>query len=207
MSKFCGNCGAQMDDSAMVCGYCGTPFNNAAGGGFVYKDPEKEAKIRKTIKIASISVASIIVLVISISIISSFVGYRGAVRKFMNAYKAENADEMIEMSCSFMRDMDFVDYLAEKYQSDIEDDFDDFDDHFASKYSIKYEITSASKVSERQARNILEDYVGDDEYDDVKSIMIVKVRITAKHGSDSTSTTKDICLGKESGKWGLIAFE
>ncbi len=29
MAKFCGNCGAQMEDSAKVCGYCGTPFENA----------------------------------------------------------------------------------------------------------------------------------------------------------------------------------
>lgn len=26
MSKFCGNCGAQMEDQAKVCGMCGTPF-------------------------------------------------------------------------------------------------------------------------------------------------------------------------------------
>lgn len=28
--KFCGNCGAQMDDAARVCGQCGTPFMEAA---------------------------------------------------------------------------------------------------------------------------------------------------------------------------------
>lgn len=30
MSKFCGNCGAQLDDSMRVCGYCGTPCETFA---------------------------------------------------------------------------------------------------------------------------------------------------------------------------------
>ena len=30
MAKFCGNCGAQMSDSAKVCGMCGTPFTSSA---------------------------------------------------------------------------------------------------------------------------------------------------------------------------------
>lgn len=37
--------------------------------------------------------------------------------------------------------------------------------------------------------------------------MNVKVVITAKHGSDSTSTNKTIYLAKESGGWKLLDFE
>lgn len=52
MSKFCGNCGAQLDDAAKVCGNCGTPLelNNTANAsipGINYVDPEKRRKQRK----------------------------------------------------------------------------------------------------------------------------------------------------------------
>lgn len=29
MSKFCGNCGAKLEDDARVCGNCGTPLDGA----------------------------------------------------------------------------------------------------------------------------------------------------------------------------------
>lgn len=28
MSKFCGNCGSYLDDDALVCGVCGTPYSD-----------------------------------------------------------------------------------------------------------------------------------------------------------------------------------
>lgn len=201
-----------MDENAMVCGYCGTAFDSTAGGSFKYEDPEKKAKIRGIIKKVIITVAVIIALSIAASVTSSFVGYRGAVRKFMNAYKEENPEALLEMTCSFMQDEDYLDIVAYKYENILESDFDSFDYHFDSKYSIKYEIKNASKLSERQSKNVMEQLeyeglVSEDDVDLVEKIMNVKVTITAKHGSDSTSTSKTIYLAKESGGWKLLDFE
>lgn len=46
MAKFCGNCGAQLDDGDKVCGQCGTPVNGNAGTvpGLKVVDPEKKKK-------------------------------------------------------------------------------------------------------------------------------------------------------------------
>lgn len=201
-----------MDDNAMICGYCGTAFDGAAGGNFKYEDPEKTAKIKKIVKKLIIAVAIIVVISIGISIGSSFVGYRGAIRKFMNAYKAENAEAMVNMTCSFMQDEKYAEIVAYKYENRLESDFDSFDYHFDSKYSIKYEITNASKLSERQSKSVMEQLASnglasEDDIDLVKKIMNVRVTITAKHGSDSTSTSKTIYLAKESGGWKLLDFE
>ena len=47
MAKFCGNCGAQLDDGDKVCGQCGTPVNGNAGTvpGLKVVDPEKKKVI------------------------------------------------------------------------------------------------------------------------------------------------------------------
>ena len=44
MAKFCGNCGAQLDDGDKVCGQCGTPVNGNTGTVPSLKvvDPEKK---------------------------------------------------------------------------------------------------------------------------------------------------------------------
>ena len=212
MSKYCGNCGAQMEDNAMVCGYCGTSLDGSSESTFKYEDPEKKAKITKIIKKITIAVIAIIVVSIAANIISSFVGYKGAVRKFMNAYKEENSEALVDMTCSFMQDEDYSEIIAYRYETRLENDFDNFDDYFDSKYSIKYEITNSSKLSDRQSKSIMEQlasngFVSDDDIDVVKKIMIIKVAVTAKHGSDKTSTYKTIYLAKESGGWKLLDFE
>lgn len=201
-----------MDDNAMVCGYCGTAFDGTTGGNFKYEDPEKKAKIKKIVKKIIIAVIIVVVLSIGISIGSSFVGYRGAVRKFMNAYKAEDADAMVDMTCSFMQDEDYAEIVAYKYENRLENDFDSFDYYFDSKYSIKYEITDTSKLSERQSKSVMEQLASnglaaEDDIDLVKKIMSVKVTITAKHGSNSTSISKTVYLAKESNGWKLLDFE
>lgn len=67
-------------------------------------------------------------------------------------------------------------------------------------------------MSERQSKSVMEQLASnglasEDDIDLVKKIMNVKVVITAKHGSDSTSTNKTIYLAKESGGWKLLDFE
>ncbi len=201
-----------MDDNAMVCGYCGTAFNGTTGENFKYEDPEKKAKIKKVVKKIIVAVIVVAVLSIGLSIGSSFVGYRGAVRKFMNAYKAEDADAMVDMTCSFMRDEDYAEIVAYNYENRLENDFDSFDYYFDSKYSIKYEIKNKSKLSERQSKSVMEQLASnglasEDDIDSVKKIMNIKVVITAKQGSDSTSVSKTVYLAKESGGWKLLDFE
>lgn len=201
-----------MEDNAMVCGYCGTAFDGSSGNEFKYEDPEKKAKISKIIKSVIIAVVIVTVLSIAASVGLSFVGYRGAIRKFMNAYKAEDAEALVDMSCSFMRDEDYAEILSNRFEIILENDFDDFDYYFGSKYSIKYEITNASKLSERQSKSVMErlsnsGIVSEDDVDMVKKIMSVRVTITAKHGSDSTSKSKTVYIANESGSWKLLDFE
>ena len=47
----------------------------------------------------------------------------------------------------------------------------------------------------------------EDDIDSVKKIMNIKIVITAKQGSDSTSISKTVYFAKESGGWKLLDFE
>lgn len=44
MAKFCGNCGAKLDDNAKVCGMCGAMLTTSTPNisGVQYVNPEKE---------------------------------------------------------------------------------------------------------------------------------------------------------------------
>jgi len=203
-----------MDDNAMICGNCGTPLGgDVQTKDFKYADPEKKAKTQKIVKLGLTAIIAVIVIAILGSILSSFTGYRGTVRKFMKAYKDEDATAMVDMSCSFLQDEDFYEYTEYKYNSMLENDYDSFDNYFDSKYSIKYEIGTKKKLSDRQIKNEVEnllqaviyDYSDyEDEAAHIKKVITVKVTITAKHGSQKTPIEKTLFLGKESGKWKLL---
>lgn len=52
MARFCGNCGAQIDENAKVCGQCGTPIEGSTKTPPVkIIDPEKKKKNKKIFKI------------------------------------------------------------------------------------------------------------------------------------------------------------
>lgn len=69
MSKFCGNCGAQMEDNARICGMCGTLFENGGGpsAAFAHRQPNVNgipggAKIDGNLTIMHIGEALLFVL-------------------------------------------------------------------------------------------------------------------------------------------------
>lgn len=200
-----------MDDSARVCGYCGTAFDSSSENNFKYEDPEKKAKFRKTVKKIVTAIATVAIFSIVVSIASSFVGYRGAIRTFMNAYKTGDAEALAAMTWSVAQEED-MDSIIRFFDNELKKDLDRFDSYFNSKYRIKYEIANASKLSDRQIEKIKEQIVSADsslteEADSVKKMMSVKVAITAKSGSASTSVSRTIYLLKESGKWKIFTFE
>lgn len=68
MAKFCGNCGAPLDDSARVCGRCGAFVEPPSGGGqprpVRYTPPKQpNPKLKKIVILALIAVAVIAVVV------------------------------------------------------------------------------------------------------------------------------------------------
>ena len=55
MAKFCGNCGARLEDDAKICGTCGTSVEGVTTSipGLKVTDPEKQKKVKKTFKLVA----------------------------------------------------------------------------------------------------------------------------------------------------------
>lgn len=218
MSKFCGNCGAQLDDAAKICGYCGTPLNEGNKTvsnipGINYTDPEKKAKTKKRIKLFCSLAVVIVVIVLAINILSGFIGYKGVTRKVINAYKSYNIDALIDMTSPTLLDIydsfDGSNYIENYYQNYLSNDLDYYEDSAGHNFKISYEINNTYELSERKIDSLFNDlsnYGDEFDNDDISKIMVVEVKITAKDRKSTASKTIDICLSKENGKWNLFGF-
>lgn len=218
MSKFCGNCGAQLEDEARVCGYCGTvlnstPFNNGdvknVPGIVSESDKEKTEKLKKHLKLGGVIAVLVIVLIIAVKVISSYTGYNGLVNKIMKAYKNYDIASVVAVSSEYYDC--FPDGVDESYFTrEIGNTLDDFEERVGHKYKISYEITDSYQMSERKFEELLEDISWyTDDYDEsiIDKVMIVEVKITAKEGNESLLKTLDLTLIKERGSWKVLYIE
>lgn len=198
-----------MRDDAAVCANCGKTPDGTPGKASVGGASKSKPKNKKIIKDVIAIVAAILVFAIAVGVTTSFVGYRGAVRKAMNAYKKADVDALVDMSCAFFKNQDYKDSLAYKYKFRMEEDFDGVD---PSECSVKYKITKTAEFSDSQVTDLMEDLVygglaTEQDVNSVKKIMNINLEVTIKHGSDSKSVSKLILLVKESGSWKLMTFE
>lgn len=218
MSKFCGNCGAELDDNAKVCGYCGVTLSSdpvraaksSVPGIVTEMDQQKAEKMKQYIKMGAAAVAAVLVLVIGISVISSSTGYKGALKKAVKYFSKGDSTKLYS-------------YASEYYENYYEDgwfydDFEDFIDHFVDVSieevedrvgrdpKVKYKITDSYKLEKRKSKleditDLLDDY--DVDYD-VKSIRMVEVEFTIKGSKKSITESLDLVMLKENGKWKFL---
>lgn len=211
MSKFCGNCGAQLNDTAKVCGNCGIPLEtsasiNASIPSIGYVDPEKKAKMKKTVKLFASLGVIVIVAIIAINIILGFVGYKGVVRKIMNAYEDYDLNTIVSMSSELYSFMDDKNYADDYFGDIISNKLNNFENQVGHKYKFSYEITDSYEMSEYKYKNLLDrlSYYEDFDSDIISKVMIVEVDVTAKEGNDSMTIKLKLTLTKENGSWKLL---
>ncbi|MGN1433219.1 MAG: zinc ribbon domain-containing protein [Ruminococcus sp.] len=216
MPKFCGNCGAKMDDDARICGNCGTPYAGNSDdkpvkpvkiSGVNSMSEEKKKKIKLIAKLATAAIVVIIVAVIAVNIISSFTGYKGAINKAMNAF--ENYD--IETLMSMTSDIGFGNLDATTMENSISNavssQLDAYENVVGHDMSISYEIEDSYKLSERKYQEFLKYAENSYNYDtsDISEIVLAKLKINTKGSLGETSyTVNDLYLIKERDKWYLF---
>lgn len=211
MAKFCGNCGSQLEDDARVCGYCGVmqAENPTIPGITDTIGNDKAKKIKDIVKKVIPAVLAVVVLVVGISVGSGFVGYKGAIRKYMKAYENMDAEKVFSMLSN----------VYTQYSEDFEDEFvdqltdtfaDEVEEKFGTDLKIKYEIVKADKLSDRKFDKVIEDLEGDlsDDvsFDDIKEIREVKLKVVIS-GSEKKTPKKDrmeFYLFKEGGEWKIF---
>ena len=211
MAKFCGNCGAQMDDAAKVCGNCGTPFAGAAP--VHYDDPEKKAlqqqKRKAAVKKYGVIGALILVVIIAISIISANTGSNGMLKKVMRAYKEYDIEQIVLLSSDAFY-YAAPDYVEVYFENTVGFYHDMFEDSVGPKYKISYEVIDTFKISKRNMDELedrLKNMFPDFDVSEIDKAVTAVVEVTAKQGGKRSTYCVNITMTKENGDWKVLFID
>lgn len=211
MAKFCGNCGTQLEDNAKICGNCGTPLDGASTNIPCLKvtDPEKQKKMKKTVKRVLGLVILVAVAIIAFNIVSQFTGYNGLLRKVMTAYENYDIDTLVSLSSDmyYYGEEDWVEYY---FEYSVGDDLDSFESSVGHSYKLTYEVNETYVMSERKADEMLSEIeysYSDFDVSIIEDVVVADLTVTAKQGSKSVNQDMNIVMTKENGTWRLLYIE
>lgn len=208
MAKFCGNCGAQLDDDARVCGQCGTPFagRTARVSGLKIVDPEKQRKVKKRIMLAILLAVVVAIIILAFSIISNFTGSKGFVRRVMTAIEDYDIDTLVSVSSDMYYYGD--ESAAESYfESNVNFIWDSIEETTGHSSKFDYKINEIYNMSEREKREtikLIESTYPDFDVNVIEKMKAANVSILLKDGSRTNETIVRIEMVKEEGKWKLL---
>ncbi len=220
MAKFCGSCGAEAQDDARICGTCGAPLEmdseKATIPGLEYMDPEKKQQYKKYGIIGIGVIAAIVVVVILFNIITGFIGYKGAIRKYFKGLNKEKASSIVSVMPEYElerleeRNDDFD---AEEYIEDnIFDRFEYLEDEYGEDLKFSYDISDVKKLSDKKLKKLKNNIEDDLDYDDIKydvdditKAVIVELEVRIKGDDDKDEDDTEITLIKENGSWKIYS--
>lgn len=211
MAKFCGNCGAKLDDDAKICGQCGTPLDGASTNisGLKVVDPEKQKKVKKAVKLVAVLAVLIVVAVVALNIASKYTGYNGLLRKVMTAYENYDIDTLVSLSSDmyYYGEEDWVEYY---FESNVGNNLDSFESSVGHSYKLSYEVNEIYTLSERKQDEMLSEIeytYADFNVDTIEKIVVADLTVTAKQGSKSVNRDMNIVMSKEDGIWRLLYIQ
>lgn len=230
MSKFCGNCGAQLDDDAVVCSNCGcniapaatpasaetenaTPGENAvaaikAGTGKFFDKVKTDSNFRNiVIGIAAGFVALIVLIVVLVSVFGG--GYKRAIDNYIDAtfygdysaYKANIPDAMWD---SLKESGDALDKEDYKEQYKMFKEY--FEDQYGKNISVDYKVTDEDELDEDDLDDLRDELKSD--YGIAKKSVTkayeLEVEFTIEGDDDEDSNEEIITVVKIDGDWYVI---
>ena len=216
MAKFCGSCGAQLNDEDRVCGQCGCPV---ADGYYAQDVSFVSPEMRERVARQKNLVISVIVIIVVIALgfwgISNFTGKKGLVRKVFKAYDREDAGSLVSSASEFydILEMD-EDEIEERFEDCIDYTISSFEDSVGHSYKLSYEIDEIYELSERKLNKFfdtIDDYLED--YDDLdididflKNIFVAEVELTAEQGKRTSDKKINMIMTKEDRELRLLYF-
>lgn len=210
MAKFCGNCGAQIDDNAKVCGQCGTPVDGGTKTPPVkIIDPEKKKKNKKIFKLAVVLVLIVAVATTAINVVSKFTGYNGLLHKVMTAYEGYDIDTLVSLSSDiyYYGEDDYVEYYFENI---VGTTLDSFESSVGHSYQLSYEVNETYTMSERKVEETLKEIeytYPEFDVSIIKEVVVSDITVTAKQGNKSMERDLNIIMSKEDSAWKLLYIE
>ena len=198
MSKFCENCGAEMNDNDVVCAHCGPQAEPAVENTVNETSTSANSNNTKNIAIiGGIAAAVVILLVIIFSIFGK--GWKKPIDNYFKGMEKGKADTMLKAYPEFM-DMDET--IDDDY---MDDSMDVLEDEYGEKIKISYEITKKEKISKGDLEDIAK-YIDVKYEEDVKVSKgyELKVKVTIKGKDDEDTKSGKRYVYKIDGKWYLL---
>lgn len=202
MAKFCGNCGAKMNDSAKVCGKCGTPVDPDFKND---NDGKKKKKFPKWGKWVILLLILIIGAVIALKIFSGN-GYDHIVKEVVEVYETGDIDSLMNDS-SVLYMEDGGDDAEEYLENTIDTQMDKLEKELGRNYVLTYEVEEEYTLPQRQIRKLKDRFESSDidyDVDNLKDLKVIDLLITGDSGDDTYEIEQSIIVIKENGKWKFL---
>lgn len=224
MSKFCNNCGSEMEDDVVFCPNCGAQdapayqeapaaYNEEQTYGETYEEaaPEQEApaKNNNLIKLIIAGGAAVVVIILAILIFGS------SPQKAINNYQAAlngNAGKFVALAPN-----EFWKWAKEEgevtkadakkeFKDQWEDEKEALEDEFGKNAKVKIKVTDKKKMSKKDLKEIGDMLEESYEIDDkkVKAGWEMEVEMTIKGSEDDDETEMTLNVVKIGGQWYVL---
>lgn len=203
MSKFCMQCGAQIDDNAEICQSCGANQNNVSANASVAEVNDKSAKTTP-ILIAAAAVVIVIVLLIFKALFGG--SYKDPIDNFCKAMETGKGKYLYKCMPEFMIEYEYEDMKKSEILDELDDIgkdiLDDLEDDYGDDIKVTYKIKNKEKID----KDDLEDMEHDIKkyYDSkvkIKKGYEVEVRLKIKGDDESDSQKMNLKIYKIDGDW------
>lgn len=210
MAKFCGNCGAKLDDDDKVCGQCGAPVDIGANSSPVKViDIERKRKNKKILKLIVALLLVAAVAVVAINVVAMFTGVNGLIRKVMSAYEEYDINTLVSLSSDIYYYSE-DDYAENYFKNIVGETLDLFESSVGYDYQLSYEVNEKHRMSERNTAETLEGIKNtypDFDVNVIDEIVVSNITVTAKKDGASVDEKLNIIMSKEGGTWKLLYID
>ena len=225
MSKFCRQCGAQLEDDAVKCEACGAEIKPAEEA--VQQPAEAEAsgaensenaapaapapKKLSTRNIAIIAAAAVVVIVVLIVALTAGGGYKSAINNYIDVMIKGQVNKLDKLAPQA-----YWDYYEDTYDMDIDDlerDAEDvvdtvidlLEDEYGDNVRVSYKVTKEDKLTDSKLNEIREGV--NDRYELARKSVTegydIDADITVKGDDDEMTSETSAYIVKIDGGWYL----
>lgn len=216
MTKFCGNCGAQINENSPVCVACGAPVPNMGRDGNAPEpasvtlpaDVQQKKASAKVLKSIAVILAVLLVAVSAYKILYEFTGHRGVIRKFFKAYETSDVttmlslyDESLDLGGSGTGFEAMVGLI-------LDGTWDVFEEEVGSDPHADYEIDETYEMSAADTAELAEEWGTEDyNFDHVDKILVAEITMTVSGTEGEKSSAVEMLLVKRSGAWKILRVD
>lgn len=215
MARFCGNCGAEVEEDAKVCGNCGVPLDGESAPDIDTGEQKlnlRSIDFKKYIPVAVGVIIAVVVLFVVVNVVKNNTGYRATLNRAFDSVAKGDVNGVINEMSSYVEDVydDGYGDIEDVYEKRIDDILDHLEDEVGANPKISYEVKKASKLSDRKLEKLKEEMENmDDNYDgdDIKSAYNIDIKLNVKGPDDDYhENVNDIIVLKEAGAWKIKQF-